>query len=82
MKKKQSTNLKQETKSIHPKANKSGLWKDGIKRQYTVVSTKPGKTTKRGKFIQINAIFPSPYREGIPSETSCQMLETKSVKVY
>lgn len=64
-----------------PNAEKVWLWKDGIKRCYTVVSIKAGKVTKKGKFIQITASCPSPYRDEAYT-TKCQMLETKEVFVH
>ena len=64
-----------------PTGEKKWLWKDGTKRRYTVVSVVPGKVTKKGQFVKINATCPSPYRNEEPFEINCQMIETKKVTV-
>lgn len=62
-----------------PVAERKWLWKDGVKRLYTVTSIVRGKTTKKGQFIKINATVPSPYRDEEPTTIDCQMLEDKLV---
>ena len=62
-----------------PVGERKWLWRDGVKRLYTVTSIETGKRTKKGQFIKINATFPSPYRNEEVSDISCQMLEDKLV---
>lgn len=62
-----------------PAGEKTWLWKDGVKRLYTVTSIETGKRTKKGQFIKINATVPSPYRNDEPTTISCQMLEDKLI---
>jgi hypothetical protein len=77
---KQVTELKKGDIIDPPAGEKVWLWKDGIKRRYTVVSVRPGKVTKRGRYIKIAATVPTPYGPG-DSSIDCLMLETKSVTV-
>lgn len=70
-----------------PAGEKVWLWRDGVKRRYTVTQVVPGKVTKKGRFVKIYATVPSPYADqngdtDRPSDISCQMIETKSVKVH
>jgi hypothetical protein len=62
-----------------PVGERKWLWKDGVKRLYTVTSLERGKTTKKGQFIKINATCPSPYKDEHPFNISCEMLEDKLV---
>lgn len=65
-----------------PQGEKCWLWRDGVKRKYTVVSTKPGKITKKGEFTKITAMCPSPYNNQSPSEHRCEMLSNKLIKIH
>ena len=64
-----------------PQAERCWLWKDGVKRRYTVIKTELGKKTKRGQYIRIHA---SVHLDEARPEwgLSCEMLETKQVIVY
>jgi hypothetical protein len=65
-----------------PAGEKKWLWKDGVKRRYTVVAVEPWSRTKKGQFVRINAMCNSPYRDEEAFEISCEMLETKTVKIH
>ena len=70
-----------------PAGEKVWLWRDGVKRRYTVTQVVPGKVTKKGQFVKIYATVPSPYADHNgdterQSDIRCQMIETKSVKVH
>ena len=67
-----------------PAGEKVWLWKDGIKRRYTVVSVSPGKVTKKGQFVQINCTCDSPYSvvAGKQFNINCEMIETKTVRLH
>lgn len=65
-----------------PAGERVWLWKDGIKRQYSVTSVELGKRTAKGQFVKIKATFPSPYRNEELSTIDCQILEDKLVTVY
>ena len=80
--KKQVTNLTAGDLIDPPAGEKVWLWRDGTKRRYTVVSVGRGRVTKKGQFVHINSVCPSPYRDEEPFEISCQMIETKSVRVH
>jgi len=62
-----------------PAGEKVWLWRDGVKRFYTVLSIGRGKLTKKGQFVRINATCPSPYADEKPFEINCDMIETKTV---
>jgi hypothetical protein len=79
--KKQVTELKAKDIIDPPTGEKTWLWRDGIKRRYTVTSISLGKLTKRGQYIKISATVPSPYNDEKPSEIKCEMLSTKMVTV-
>lgn len=64
-----------------PAGERVWLWRDGIKRRYTVQTVQPGKRTKAGQFVKVVSTCPSPYRNEEPSEISCQILETKLVQL-
>ena len=65
-----------------PAGEKVWLWRDGIKRRYSVVSVEAGKVTAKGGFVRIMATVPSPYGNEQPSNIDCYMLETKLVMVH
>jgi hypothetical protein len=79
--KKRVTELKKGDIINPPNGEKVWLWRDGIKRRYTVTGIKPGMVNKRGQYIKIEATVPSPYREK-ESTIWCEMLETKTVTIY
>jgi hypothetical protein len=64
-----------------PAGEKVWLWRDGVKRRYTVQEVKPGCVTKKGEFVRIVAMCDSPYRDQ-PFPITCEMLATKSVTVF
>jgi hypothetical protein len=80
--KKQVTELNAGDVIDPPAGEKKWLWKDGVKRRYTVVSVELGKLTKKGRFMKIKATVPSPYRDEEPTTIDCEMLESKSVTVH
>lgn len=65
-----------------PYGERAWLWKDGVKRRYTVRSVEQGERTKRGQFMKIRCVCPSPYRNEELFNINCQMLECKMIKVY
>lgn len=62
-----------------PAGEKVWLWRDGIKRLYTVQSVTPGKRTKKGQFVKVNCLCPSPTAGEKPFAINCQLLEDKLV---
>lgn len=62
-----------------PAGEKVWLWRDGVKRLYTVQSVTPGKRTKKGQFVKVNCLCPSPYGNEEPFQINCQLLEDKLI---
>ena len=62
-----------------PAGEKVWLWRDGIKRLYTVQSVTAGKRTKKGQFVKVDCLCPSPNRDEQPFKISCQLLEDKLI---
>jgi hypothetical protein len=62
-----------------PAGEKVWLWRDGVKRLYTVQTVTEGKRTKKGQFVKVNCLCPSPNREEEPFKISCQLLENKLI---
>jgi hypothetical protein len=77
---KQVTDLRQGDVIDPPAGEKVWLWRDGIKRRYTVVSVSRGHVTKKGQFWTVTATCPSPYKDEDFS-IRCDMLEGKIVTV-
>jgi hypothetical protein len=64
-----------------PAGERVWLWRDGVKRRYTVTEIKPGRVTKKGSFVRVEAKVASPYAAPGAPETpiSCEILEGKLV---
>ena len=79
--KKLVSELKPEDVIDPPTGERCWLWADGVKRQYTIIEIRTGRKTKKGQFLRISYKYPSVHKDCM-SLGSCDMLATKSIKVY
>jgi len=64
-----------------PAGERSWLWRDGTKRQYTVTEVVDGRVDKGGLWKVIKATVASPYGEQTTGPIKCSMRPDKMIAV-